>query len=258
MSAVAGSRRRLLISCDVFRKEVEESRARCECPLDVQYLPFGLHGESALNARDKIQAAVDAADSSVYDVVLLAYGLCNYGIRGLRARRLPLVLPRAHDCLSLLFGDRRRYREFFQEQPDTYYFTSGWVENRGKGDDLHAIRRSMQSYLRINNDLQELINKYGEDNGRYIYEQLSPRQYSQYVYISTRCKDEELLIEQAADIAERAGCELRIIEGDTRLIDQLLQGPWDPAHFLVMPPGKEVALAYDERLIEIADIDHES
>ena len=41
---------------------------------------------------------------------------------------MPLVIPRAHDCIALFMGSRQRYREYFDAHPGTYYRTSGWIE----------------------------------------------------------------------------------------------------------------------------------
>ena len=78
--------------------------------------------------RERLQAAIDATDPGKHDAVALAYGLCNNGLVGLVARQLPVVIPRAHDCITLFIGDRQRYEEYFHANPGTYYYTSGWLE----------------------------------------------------------------------------------------------------------------------------------
>ena len=77
--------------------------------------------------RERVQAAVDQSGGETYDAILLAYGLCNYGVRGLHAE-VPLVLPRAHDCITLLLGSRQRYAEYFAVNPGTFYQSPGWIE----------------------------------------------------------------------------------------------------------------------------------
>jgi hypothetical protein len=37
------------------------------------------------------------------------YGLCNLALTSLRARAVPVVVPRAHDCITLYLGSRQRY-----------------------------------------------------------------------------------------------------------------------------------------------------
>ena len=252
MNRSSPPRRPLLISCPVFQRELDDFVARTGHPVEVRYLPMGLHGDTAEAARAQIQAAVDQADPDVHDAVLIGYGVCNYGIRGLVARQLPLVVPRFHDCISLLLGSRERYREFFNNQPNTYFMSSGWVDAK----DLNSVSPlgAVGTQLGMDQDLAALVDKYGEDNGRYIYETLKRRPYDQHLYVSTGCPAEEEVIEQARQRAQQAGCPLRIVNGGTLLLETLLQGPWDENDFLVTPPGKQVELSYDDRLIDAKEV----
>ena len=64
------------------------------------------------NARvGHCQEQIDAATGKGYDAIVLVYGLCNNGIVGLVARDTRVVMARAHDCITLLMGDRQRYLE---------------------------------------------------------------------------------------------------------------------------------------------------
>ncbi|TWU40740.1 DUF1638 domain-containing protein [Novipirellula artificiosorum] len=245
----AANNRRILLSCKIFEREVEQALARVTGEVVVEYLPLGLHCGSAEDARMGIQAALDAIDEEDFDTVLVGYGLCNFGIRGLVARRLPMVIPRSHDCISFLFGSRQRYMAFFEAQPDSYFLTAGWVDGMDEGT-LGPDKTVLGSQLGLNRDLTALIEKYGEDNGRYLYDQLKPRQYAQRVYVTTGCPEEPALIQHAREEAAKQGCPLQVVQGDTVLVDRFLNGPWDEENFLVTPPGKQVAVVYDDRLID--------
>ena len=48
-----------------------------------------------------------------YDAILLGYCLCSNGIVGLSSRKVPLIIPRGHDCITLLLGSREKYQEYF-------------------------------------------------------------------------------------------------------------------------------------------------
>ena len=48
-----------------------------------------------------------------------------------------LVLPRAHDCITLLMGSRSEFESYFQDHPGVYYRSTGWVE---RGADLEPLR----------------------------------------------------------------------------------------------------------------------
>ena len=41
-----------------------------------------------------------------YEAILLGYARCNDGLVGVTARDIPLVIPRAHDCITFFFGSR--------------------------------------------------------------------------------------------------------------------------------------------------------
>ena len=70
--------------------------------------------------------------------MLFGYGLCGMGLVGLTARPKPVVIPRAHDCITLFLGSRERYLEYFNAHPGVYFKTTGWIE-RGRG--LTAAQR---------------------------------------------------------------------------------------------------------------------
>jgi hypothetical protein len=254
MKANHSSRRHALISCPIFQREIDDCLARIDCPPDVVYLPLGLHGDAGEVALAAIQAAVDEVDPEGFDAFLIGSGVCNSGIRGLVARALPLVIPRVHDCISLLFGCRRRYAAFFESQPDSYFFTSGWIDS-AEADGLSITTNMVSSQLGLDYELSALIEKYGEDNGRYIYDQLKPRQYGQHVYVSSGCREESALIEQARQNAEQKGCPLQVVEGNVEILETLLCGPWDDDRFLVVPAGKQVTVTYDDRLIDWKECD---
>ncbi len=47
---------------------------------------------------------------------------------GNQARSTQLVIPRVHDCISLLLGDPRRYQEQFENNPGTYWYSQDFLE----------------------------------------------------------------------------------------------------------------------------------
>ena len=117
-----------LISCEVFYREFNMAVARSPHTVDAEFLPKGLHDIGTTGMRDRIQAAVDRVDTSAYDAILIGYGLCNNGIVGLSSSDKPLILPRAHDCITLFLGSRERYLDYFQNNPGVYFQTTGWIE----------------------------------------------------------------------------------------------------------------------------------
>ena len=95
-----------VISCEVLTREMQAAAARSHNQIDLEFLPMSLHDEERSVLRGKIQNIIDGADASRHDSVVLGYGLCGNSVAGLQAREIPLVVPRAHDCISIFFGER--------------------------------------------------------------------------------------------------------------------------------------------------------
>jgi hypothetical protein len=124
------------LACEVFARQVYAAAAESPCVVDVELLDKGLHRD-ANELRAALQARIDAVPPGRFDAVALVYGLCNRGTEGLIARHAPLVLPRAHDCITLFLGSRQRYLAEFDANPGTYYYSTEWVE-RGASAALEA------------------------------------------------------------------------------------------------------------------------
>ena len=239
-----------LIACEIFYRELCTAVARSVNQVDLEFLPKGLHdiGQAGMSAR--LGEIVSAVDESTYEAVLLGYGLCSNGLLGLAARRIPLVAPRAHDCITLFLGSKERYLDYFQTHPGVYFKTSGWIE-RGEGltqyhqDSIQHLAGMTQSY-------EDLVAKYGEDNAKFLYDQLCDmtRNYSGMTFIEMGIEPDDRFERQARQQAAGRGWKFQKLAGDMTLIQQLVDGPWDADRFLVVPPGSRVAASYDERIIK--------
>jgi hypothetical protein len=190
-----------------------------------------------------LQEIVNRVDPANYDAILLGYALCGSGLDGLEAQKLQLVIPRAHDCIGLLMGGRERYREYFENTPGVYFRSTGWLE-RGGGPDEPGIGAGYGD--------EELIRKYGEDKGRYLYDQFSGFRsaYRQLTYIATGLEPDDRFERQALEEAASRGWRFEAIQGDLRLFEKLTDGPWDESDFLVVPPGWRVKAVYDGGIID--------
>jgi hypothetical protein len=224
-----------LISCEVLYREMCAAVARSPHQVDLEFLPKGLHDLGGPAMRARLQKAADRVDATQYEAVLLGYALCGNGVAGLVSRNLPLVIPRAHDCIALLMGGRDRYRIYFENHPGVFFRSTGWLE-RGQDLDQAAL----------------LIARYGEDNGRYLFEQFNgyQRNYRKLAYIATGLEPDGSFEQQAREEAARRGWQFETIHGDLRLFERLVAGDWDENDFLVVPPGWRVKPTYDRGIIE--------
>ena len=101
-----------LISCEILYREICAAVARSVHQVDVEFLPKGFHDIGGAGMCERLQAALDKVDESLYDAVMFGYALCGNGLAGLTARSIPVVIPRGHDCITLFLGSRERYLEY--------------------------------------------------------------------------------------------------------------------------------------------------
>jgi len=234
-----------VIACEVLCREICDAAARSPHQVDVEFLEKGLHDYGGAAMRKELQFRIDASDPVKYDAVALGYALCGNGLHGLQARRLKLVAPRAHDCIALLMGSRRIYEDYFNSNPGTYFRSTGWLERGKELAPLAQVRTG------LGKNLETLIDKYGEDNGTYLFTELNKYQqsYRRLVYIETGLEPDAHFEVEAQGEAEERGWEYAKLRGDLRLIRMLLNGEWDPKEFLVVEPGQRIVARYDEGII---------
>jgi hypothetical protein len=232
-----------LIGCHLLARELCDAMVRSPHLVDVEFLTPGLHNDGAKAMRKRVQQAIDATEAGRYDAVVLGYALCGGGLAGIVARDTRLVLPRAHDCITLLLGGRDRYTEQFSRNSGVYYRSAGWVE---RADEL------TEQYLGMagESDLDTLIERYGEDNGRYLYQQFTAyrRAYSELAFIRTGLEPDDGFLASARREAGEKGWIFTEIPGELSLFRRLLSGTWDE-DFLIIPPTWHIAATYDAAIV---------
>ncbi|MDE2126786.1 MAG: DUF1638 domain-containing protein [Armatimonadetes bacterium] len=238
-----------LISCEVFCREAEHVITQSPHHIEVTFLPMGLHDIGARGMRPKIQAAVDAVDDRQFDAILLGFGLCSNGLAGIVANGIPLVLPRAHDCITLFLGSSRRYLDYFHAHPGVYFKTTGWIEHSSDLDSTAQL--SLQRSQARGAALADLIARYGEDNGRYLHQTLSAgsEQYGQITFIEMGVEPNAACEQHSRDEARARGWQFEKVRGDIGMIQRLVSGDWRPEEFLVVQPGSTIAARYDESIV---------
>jgi hypothetical protein len=240
-----------LISCQVLTREIDVVLSRSPHLINVETLTMGLHDLGA-SMRPHLQERIAAADESGYDAILLGYALCGRGTEGLRAGKTPIVLPRAHDCIGLLMGNRLDYQAYFDSHPGVYFRSPGWIEYQMPGQTLEPAFTSAKNKIGERRSREELIAQYGEENGNYLFEQFSAfrRNYSGLTYISTGVECEDGFRSLARAEAAKEGWAFEEIQGSLTLLERLVNGEWDVADFLVIPPGATVQGTLGESIME--------
>jgi len=237
------------IGCDALARLIYHCAAWSPHVVDVELLPRGLHNTPP-NLRVQLQARIDAARDTAtkYDAIALVYGLCGTALDGLTARDIPIVIPRAHDCITLFLGARERYKEQFEKYPGTYWYALDYIERSdGTGSTL-----SMGSGT--DTDLQavydQYVQKYGKDNADYLMEVMGAwkQHYRRAIFIGMGVGDETAAETRAQEQAARRGWSFERIVGDLVLIRRLLHGDWGE-DFLVLEPGQRVVMSGDDVVI---------
>ena len=235
--------RLFLIACKVLYREFCYYASVSRNLIELRFLEQGLHNEPT-KLRDRAQAEIDAADETgQYDAILLGYGLCSNGVEGLRSRKHRLVIPRAHDCITFFLGSKELYEQCFKEHPGTYWYTPGWIETNGAADKprYDAVYR-------------EYVEKYGEDNAKYLFEVLQAwtKHYDRAAYVDLGFCDSTGYREHTRRVAAERGWEYVEVAGDPRLVVDLLEGNWNSDRFLVVEPGEAVRAAHDACILGVS------
>jgi len=230
-----------VIACAVLEDEVAHFADGRPEILRIDKLPQGLHNTPD-DLRTRVQQTVDEVErDSRIDTIVLVYGLCSRGTEGVVAQRCRLIVPRAHDCITLLLGSKQRYAEYVREHPGTYWYSPGW--NR------HHIPPGP---VRYNHYYEQYRERYGEDNAEYLMEQEQHwfRTYDRatYVDLTVGATDEDLTY--TAYCADWLKWKFDRVTGDPALLADLLTGPWDDDRYCVLEPGQTLRMTADERVIE--------
>ena len=251
-----------IIACKVFWRELSLISANSPHYCDITYLQQGLHTKPE-RLRQAILAEIDAvesgydvhtsypnnvhlgSDSASFDAILLLYALCSGSIEGLRAQNHSIVVPRAHDCISLLLGSKERYNDYFFKYKGTFWNSVGWSECGFLPDESYVER----NYTR-----------FAEKHGIEIANKLSVADeswkgnYSRLTFIQWDEIDCAQSLESCRKCAAFNGWDFDLIRGDSSFMRRFINGDWDEDDFLTVPPGNTIIQSYDERIVESISI----
>jgi hypothetical protein len=233
-----------MISCEVLARMAYYAAAFSPHVIDIELVDKGLHDEPD-TLRADLQRRIDAVDPEQYDAILLGYGLCSNSIAGLVSSELRMVIPRAHDCITLYLGSGERYSREFREHPGTYWYTADYIE-RGGGNS-HVALGVNESAEEMDATYKEYVEKYGQDNADYLMEVMGAwkQHYDRAAYIEAEEVDLPDYTAHVEELAERRGWKVERMAGSIILIRDLLEGRWDDERFLIVPPGKTILPTHD-------------
>jgi hypothetical protein len=248
-------RRFKFIGCEILYREACYLAATGPAQVDVQFLRKGLHDLETADMAAQVQGAIDAVeDDRGYEAVLLGYARCNDGVVGVTARTLPLVLPRAHDCITLFFGSRKAYQQDFDANSGTYYMTTGWTERNDfeQGYSLPAYgKRGVMARLGLTESYEQMVAKYGKENADFILDSLGDwrKHYRRMLYLEMGTCDEAAYVEKARQQTQEHAWQFELQKGDWSLLKKMFSGDWDE-DFVVVPPGGSIIARNDEQVLD--------
>lgn len=237
------------LGCEIIYREACKLAAASPFRIDVEFAKKGLHDLKREEMQKRLQAHVDAVpEAEGYKAILLGYARCNDGLVGLTARSIPLVIPRAHDCITFFFGGRQAYQAYFDAHPGTYYHTTGWIERNNP--EVPGSQGVMQQ-LGLDATYEELVEKYGKENADFILATLGDglKNYSGICYLTMGATDEEPFIAASRKEAAERNWTFEVRPGDWTLMEKLFTGRWDD-DFLIVPPGHRIVARNDLQILD--------
>lgn len=245
-----------VLACKALFREINFFAVQSQNVIDLTCFEWGLHDKvGALNEVLKNEiASIDSGKDPrtsyppygrPFDAILLFYGLCSNGTVGLSSERYPLVIPRAHDCITLLLGSKERYRELFDAAGGTYWYSPGWVEN----SPMPGQRRRQWM-------IDFYTEKYGLEGATVMTDTYSQWQenYSRLGLIQwpefRGTSFANAVENEARTSAEYAGLEYESFEGDSTLVKDFIEGNWDEERFLVVPPNEAIKPSYRDDIVK--------
>ena len=236
--------RTAVITCAVMEEEIAHFARGLDHIVHIEILEQGLHNEPD-KLLVRLQQAIDRVEQRPdVQAIVLGYGLCSRGVEGVKTSRCMLVLARAHDCITLLLGDKQRYADYVAANPGTYWYSPGWNK--------HHIPPGRQRYEKL---LSQYREKYGEDNAEFLMqsEQHWFQTYNRATYVDLGVGGTERDLAYTRDCADWLKWSFDHQHGDPGLLRALLECNWDCQRFLVLQPGQTIRMTADHRIIEVAD-----
>ncbi len=233
------AQRYCIISCHVLWREFCYYCSRSRNEFYFTFLKQGLHSTPEL-LKKELQEAIDAADKEGYEAILLGYGLCSNGIAGVSAKNTRIVVMRGHDCITFLLGSKETYKSYFDDHPGTYWYSPGWIET--------GTQPGKERYETV---YKEYLEKYGEDNAQYLMDMDQGwfSKYSNAAYVDTGVFDSEKYKEYTKECAKWLKWNYDEVNGNGRLISDLVDGNWNSEDYLVVEPGQKIVPSNDSRII---------
>jgi N-methylhydantoinase A/oxoprolinase/acetone carboxylase beta subunit len=226
-----------IIACGVLAMDLKIVAGRLGMPITTEYLPGGLHS-TPLELRRRLQEAIDRASLDTQcEQICIGYGVCGLGTVGIRARGVPLSIPKVQDCIALFLGSDDAYRKQFADYPGTYYISAGWAEEKVLPKSMDAATQTGNDEDQSDHD-REMAEHYGEGNAREIKDFFNSWQknYQRAAFIDTGAgKGKQKYDDIARDMAKSYDWKYERIAGTHDLLERMLTLRHTTDDILIVP-----------------------
>jgi hypothetical protein len=206
-----------IIACDVMKEELLKIAANC--PVEFRFVSMGLHRWPE-RLKDELGRIMAEEINPETTAVVFGFGLCGGALAGLRAAGVPLIIPLSHDCIPLLIGSRLEYHEELAREKGTFFLSGGWMEGE---------RTLLSEYRRV-------LERHGEVKARKVMATMLDS-YQRILFITTGHPRQEQRLDEARELSLLLGLSLDVRSNSGLWLEQLINGPWDQARFVVIEPG---------------------
>ena len=238
-----------VLACKALFRELSLLASQTQTILDITYMRQGLHDTPDL-LRRALQEEIDKVDGDTdlhsneqktgraFDAILLGYGLCSNGVAGLSSKKYPLVVPRSDDCIGLFLGSYKKYREYFDAHPGTYWYNASWIENAWTPSEKNRQLK-----------LEEYTALYGEDNALYLVDvETTTKNYNNAAYVYWDELPFPACEQYTKEAAAYYGWQFDKVKGESHWLRDFIEGRWD-SRFAVARPGEKLAADYTGHII---------
>ena len=234
--------------CDVLSRHAYYWAAISEHVVDIEQFSADEYHDYPEKGHEALQARINALDvqSEKYDYILLGYGLCGKVAEGLKSGKIPIVIPRVHDCIALFLGNNTIYNQYWEGHPGTICYIDAWLERNPERLETNQLQS-----IGFRASYEEYAEKYGEEDAKYLFEIANSweKKYDQCLYIANSLVRKDF----SAEVKAKAGLkkwEYKKINGNPGLIRSLNFGEWTEVDFLVVETHSEISQAVDNRVIQ--------
>jgi hypothetical protein len=238
----------IALTCEALARSIYAIAATTPHTVSIRLFQQGLHNRPK-NLRQVLQEQIDAIEEGECEAILLVYGMCGTSTVGLTARHTPLVIPRAHDCITLYLGSHERYQEEFDKHPGTYWYSVDYMERAEPGASVALGAAGIEEQ---EGQYEAYIEKYGQDNADMLMAEMRKwaQHYTRAAFIDTGLGDSTEYEGMAKAKAQKEGWVFERKQGNRRMLEMLINGDWQEKEFLVVPPGHTIQQAYDDTIVK--------